>query len=190
MDSLLTPLISSTTRTRLLLRFFSNPGISSYLRALAGELNTSTNTVREELNRLTQAQLLKAHKNGREVRYQANDQHPLFAELMSIAKKVLGIDRVIEDIIEQLGDLRLAMIVDDYAEGRDTGIIDLVLVGSIDQKLLAGLVAKTEGYIKRKIRTLCLTWQEYENLSTTLAKRPCLILWEQGAAVAKQRRLG
>ncbi len=190
MEILLAPLISSNTRAKLLLRFFSNPGVSSYLRALSGEFCLSSNTVREELNRLTEAQLLRAQKNGREVRYQANDKHPLFSELKSIAKKVLGIDRVIEEIIEQLGDLKMAMIMDDYAEGRDSGIIDLVLVGLIDQRLLAELVAKTEGYIKRKIRTLCLTWDEYNNLAPTLAKRPRLILWEQGETVEKQRLLG
>lgn len=185
MDTLLAPLISSSTRARLLLRFFSNPGSSTYLRALASEFDLSTNTVREELNRLTHARLLRTYKNGREVRYQANDQHPLFSELISIVKKVLGIDQVIDNIIARLGDLRLALLVDDYAEGRDTGIIDLVLVGAIDQRQLADLVAKTEAFIERKIRTLCLTREEYERLAPVIRAKPSLVLWKHGTETEK-----
>ncbi len=44
----------------------------------------------------------------------------------------------------------------DYAEGRDTGIVDLVLVGDVNRRNLDDLVAKTERYIQRRIRTLVL----------------------------------
>jgi predicted transcriptional regulator len=178
LQSLLSPLVSSGTRVRLLLRFFGNPQASSYLRELASEMGSSTNSVREELNRLSEAQLLTHAKNGREVRYQANQQHPLFSELISIAQKVLGLDQVLDQIIHRLGDLQLALLVDDYAQGRDTGIIDLVLVGHINPKRLNELVATTEGYIKRKIRTLCLTPEEYDRLGPTLGAKPQMVLWQ------------
>jgi hypothetical protein len=179
MENLLSPLVTSDTRLRLLLRFFSNPMASSYLRELAGELEVSPNAVREELNRLSQAKLLNSFRRGREVRYQANEKHPLFSELSSIMQKILGIDRVVETIIMGLGDLHLAVLVGDYAQGRDTGIIDLVLIGQIKQENVAALVERTEGYIRRKIRTLCLTSEEYKRLSPVLLDRPHLILWDQ-----------
>lgn len=179
MQSLLSPLVSSGTRLRLLLRFFGNPNASSYLRELASEMGSSTNAVREELNRLSEAQLLTHSKNGREVRYQANQQHPLFTELISIAKKVLGLDQVLDQIIHRLGELQLALLLDDYAQGRDTGIIDLVLVGSINPKRLGDLVNTTEAYIKRKIRTLCLTPEEYQTLGETLRQKPHMVLWQR-----------
>lgn len=178
MDSLLSPLVSSGTRVRLLLRFFANPGRSAYLRALAGEYDLSPNAVREELSRLSQAKLLTSFKSGREVHYQANTEHPLFGELVSMVKKALGLDKVVDNIIEQLGELELALLIDDYAMGRDSGIIDLVLVGRIQQKRLAGLVSLTESYIKRKVRTLCLTPEEYANLTANLSSRPHLVLWQ------------
>ncbi len=45
----------------------------------------------------------------------------------------MGIDQVIDGIVDRLGDLERAYLIDDYAEGKDTCIIDLVLVGNIDQ---------------------------------------------------------
>jgi DNA-binding transcriptional ArsR family regulator len=188
MENLLSPLVTSNTRLRLLLRFFSNPGASSYLRELAGELEVSPNAVREELNRLSQAKLLNSFRKGREVRYQANDGHPLYRELFSIVQKILGIDQVIETIVMGLGDLQLALLVDDYAQGRDSGIIDLVLMGNIKQKSVASLVDRTESYIKRKIRTLCLTPEEYERLSPVLLERPHLVLWDRRAEHQARRQ--
>jgi DNA-binding transcriptional ArsR family regulator len=133
MNDLFAGLISSKTRIKLLVRFFFNPGTRAYLRELAKEFQVSTNAVREELNQLTKTKLLTSEKNGRSVYYKANDSHPLFPELRSMVIKVMGLDQVMDSIITRLGHLEQAWLIDDYAEGRDTGIIDLVLVGDIDQ---------------------------------------------------------
>jgi predicted DNA-binding protein YlxM (UPF0122 family) len=178
LDNLFTGLISSKTRIKLLIRFFFNPNTSSYLRELAKEFNVSTNSVREELNQLTRIKLLTSKKSGRQVHYKANQEHPLFPELKSMVSKVLGIDQVIDSIVTRLGDLERAYLLDDYAEGKDTGIIDLLLVGDIDQYHLNDLSRKTERYIKRKIRSLVLSRDEYNQLKPKLKDRPRMLIWE------------
>ncbi|MEI6125256.1 MAG: winged helix-turn-helix domain-containing protein [Pseudomonadota bacterium] len=172
-------IISSQTRVKLLVRFFLNPGTRSYLRGLAKEFNVSTNAVREELNQLTRTELLKTEKNGRQVYYRANQLHPLFPELKSMVSKVMGIDQVLGGIVNRLGDLDYAYLIDDYAEGKDSGIIDLVLVGKIDQNQLRDLSKKTERYIKRKIRSLCMSRDEFKEFECNFKKRPRLLLWEK-----------
>ena len=178
MDNLFAGLIASKTRIKLLTRFFFNPKTRSYLRELAKELNVSTNAVRQELNQLTKTRLLKSEKSGRQVHYMANTEHPLFPELKSMVSKVMGIDRVIDSIVNRLGDLKQAYLIDDYAEGKDTGIVDLLLVGNIDQLHLNDLSRKTERYIKRKIRSLVLSRQEYKKLMPKLKNRPRMLIWE------------
>ena len=178
MDNLFAGLISSKTRIKLLVRFFFNPQTQSYLRELAKEFNVSTNSVREELNQLTKTKLLTSHKSGRQVFYTANQKHPLFSELKSMVGKVMGIDKVIDGIVQRLGDLEKAYLIDDYAEGKDTGILDLVLVGNIDQYHLNDLSRKTERYIKRKIRSLVVSREEYQELLPKLKDRPRVLIWE------------
>jgi predicted DNA-binding protein YlxM (UPF0122 family) len=178
MNNLFAGLISSKTRIKLLVRFFFNPQTRSYLRELAKEFNLSTNAVREELNQLRETKLLKSEKNGRQVYYMANQRHPLFDELKSMVGKVMGIDQVIDGIVNRLGDLEKAYLIDDYAEGKDSGIIDLLLVGDIDQYHLNDLSRKTERYINRKIRSLVLTRSEYNKLRPKLIERPRLLIWE------------
>ena len=177
MENLLSGLISSKTRIKLLTRFFFNPSTRSYLRQLAKEFNLSTNAVREELNQLTKTDLLKSERNGRQVYYMANSEHSLFPELKSMVSKVMGIDQVIDGIVNRLGDLDRAYLIDDYAEGKDTGIIDILLVGDIDQYHLNDLTQKTERYIKRKIRSLVLTEDEYQRMRPQLEKRPHILVW-------------
>lgn len=178
-NDLLSGIIASKTRIKLLTKFFFNPKTRSYLRELAKEFDVSTNAVREELNQLTKTQLLKSEKNGRQVFYQANRDHPLFPELKSMVSKVMGIDKVIDGIVKRLGDLEKAYLIDDYAEGRDTGIVDLLLIGEIDEYHLNDLSRKTEVYIKRKIRSLVLSRGEYREMLPELGQRPKVLIWEK-----------
>lgn len=179
MTDLFDGLISSKTRINLIVRFFFNPGTKAYLRELATDFGVSTNAVREELNQLTKTKLLTSEKNGRSVYYMANSNHPLFPELRSMVSKVMGLDQVIESILTRLGDLEKAYLIDDYAEGKDTGIIDLVLVGNIDQYHLNDLSRKTERYINRKIRTLVLTKEEFSSFEHSLRNRHVLLIWSR-----------
>jgi len=80
---------------------------------------------------------------------------------------------------KRLGNVEKAYILDDYAEGKDTGIIDLLLVGEIDQYHLNDLSRKTERYIKRKIRTLVLSKEEYKEFVPSIQGRSRLLLWKE-----------
>jgi predicted transcriptional regulator len=171
-------LISSKTRVKLITRLFFNPQTRSYLRELAKEFNVSTNSVREELNQLKRTHLLKSEKDGRQIYYMANQEHPLYQDLKSMVSKVMGIDKVVDGIVSRLGDLEKAYLIDDYAEGKDTGVIDLLLVGNIDQHHLNDLSRKTERYIKRKIRSLVLSRAEFNEEFQRLKDRPRILIWE------------
>jgi len=177
-ENLFSGLISSKTRIKLLTRFFFNPEAKSYLRELAREFDVSSNSIREELNQLTNTNLLISEKIGRKIHYMANIKHPIFPELKSMVGKVMGIDQVIDGIVERLGELERAYLIDDYAEGKDSGIIDLLLVGNIDQFHLNDLSRKTERYIKRKIRSMVVSKEEFNDFFPKLKNRPSILIWE------------
>ena len=174
---MLNSLITSQTRIRLLLKFFLNPKTKGYLRQLAKEFGESTNSIRLELNKLTEAQMLSSSNEGRNKIYNANIAHPLFEDIRNIVLKSTGIDKVISDIIKKLGAIELAFIRGDYAIGKDSGLIDLVLVGkNINLSELERVKAKTENLINRKISILVLTFDEYQNLKRNFTKEAKLVL--------------
>ena len=174
---MLESLITSKTRIKLLLKFFINPLTKGYLRELAKEFDVSTNSIRLELNRLEKLNLLISQTQGRTVQYQVNTKNNLFKDIRSITLKYVGIDSLIENIINKIGDLRSAYIIGDYARGMDTGIIDVVLIGNIDKAILNQLVEKTESLIHRRIKWLILSDEEIESFKDTLDISHALKIW-------------
>lgn len=176
---MLDQLITSKTRVKLLLKFFTNPDTKSYLRGLADEFGESTNGIRIELNRLTKAGFLEVNSNGKSKLYKANTSHPLFPEIHSLVKKYLGIDKIIDNILAQLGTVEMAFVTGNYAKGIDSGIIDLIVVGLIDMNYFVNLIDNVEKLIKRKIRYLILSNDEFIKLKDTLNIDKSLVVWEE-----------
>jgi len=177
---MLNTLITSETRIKLLLRFFLNPSNKGYLRQLANDFNESTNSIRVELNRLSEAKFLESSKEGRNKIYKANINHPLFNEIRNIVLKSTGIDQVISNILHKSGEIELAFIKGDYAVGKDSGLIELVVIGDqINQSEIERVKQKTENLIKRKIGTLILTNEEFKRLRKNFEKEQLLVLMQR-----------
>jgi len=177
---MLKSIITSDTKIKLLLKFFLNPKTRGYLRQLSNEFNESTNGIRVELNKLSEAKILSSEFQGRNKVYHANESHPLFSELRNIVLKSTGIDKVISNIIQKAGDIKNAFIRGDYAIGNDSGLIDLVIIGSnLNHPEIERVRKKTEKLIERKISILLLSLEEYKNLESNFEKVPRFFLIEE-----------
>mgnify|MGYP001479124936 CR=1 FL=1 len=176
---MLSTLITSKTRINLLLKFFLNPGTKAYLRELAAEFGESTNAIRVELNRLADAKLLRSTNLGRKVIYRANNKHNLFRDIQSVVRKYVVLDRLVEDVVSRLGSIDAAYVVGDYARGIDSGLIDVVLIGTVNSKTLEKFVLKTGNLIDRKIRPLVLDLEEFEQLRVRLDIDHAMPIWNK-----------
>lgn len=170
-------LISSKTRVKLLLKFFLNSNTTAYLRGLEGEFGESSNAIRLELNRLEQSDMLSSYMNGNKKMFRANIKHPLYNEIHNIVLKHVGVDKIIENVIERLGDVEQVFLCGKFAEGLDSTIIDLIFVGSIDKFYLLNLVDKVEELIGRKVRYLIYSAEEWQGEDTTRFNPVPLLLW-------------
>ncbi|MEN2281278.1 winged helix-turn-helix domain-containing protein [Algoriphagus sp. SE2] len=148
---MLESLVTSKTRIKLLLKFFSHAN-SGYLRSLAKEFEESTNSVRVELNRLTDAGLLVSEEEGKTKVYRANNQHPFYNEIRNMVSKFLGLDDLMERIVKRMGDVEKAYIIGDYALGIDSGTVSMILIGkNLDKEYLEFIKDKTYEKVKRKV---------------------------------------
>ncbi len=170
-------LISSQTRIKLLLKFFLNSNTKAYLRSLESEFSESSNAIRLELNRLEQSGMLSSFMEGNKKMFQANLKHPLFKDVHSIIVKHVGLDKIVEDVVERLGDVEKVYLAGKFAEGLDSSIIDLIFVGSIDKIYLLHLTEKVEKLINRKVRYIIYETEEWTDLLFhTFTPQPVL-LW-------------
>jgi hypothetical protein len=180
---MLEALISSKTRIKLLMRLFLNPGTTAHLRGLAEEFSESTNAVRLELNRFEEAGMITAETQGNKKVYRANNKHPFFSDINNLMLKYVGVDRVIEFIISKMGDLEKVYMSGDYAMGRDSGVIDLVFIGTINKGYLANMIEKAEVLVKKKIRYITYETVEWGQLKEQeLNKSKTLLLWDRETA--------
>lgn len=175
--TMLEALISSKTRIKLLLRLFLNPESKSYLRGLAEEFNESTNSVRLELARFENAGMVKSELVGNKKYYRANAGFSLFNEVRSILLKQTGLNSVIEEVVEKLGDLKRVYLTGDLAKGMQSDIISLVFVGSPDRVYLTHLIHKVESITSKKIQYL--VYSEAESNDLEFESDKFLLLWNE-----------
>jgi len=171
-------LITSQTRIKLLRKFFLNSSTKAHLRGLESEFGESTNAIRLELNRFEEAGLLHSLRDGNKKVYQANRNHPLFGDIHSIIIKEAGIDRVIEKVIHRIGNLICVYLTGDFARGKDSPVIDLILVGeNIDREYLARKVVQAEELVGRKVSYVVLHPDEADNHLLQVKPSDLLPLW-------------
>lgn len=134
------------------MKFFINAANEGHLRGLAIEFNESTNSIRKELNNLSEAGYLEKEQIQNKVQYKANKKHPLFGSLQDIVRKYLGLDTIVEQVLERMGTVHQIVITGDYANGLDTGIIEITIVGKdLNKEYVEKLSSKVEGLISRKV---------------------------------------
>lgn len=170
-------LISSKTRIKLLLKFFLNSKTTAYLRNLESEFGESTNSIRVELNRLTEAGMLTTEPSGNKKLFRVNTQHPLYKELHNIVLKYVGLDQIIENVIKRLGHVEQVYLTGSFSRGLDSSIVDLLIIGEVDKVFLVELVEKAEAIIQRKIRYLIYGADEFAKLDFAVFDSEPLLLW-------------
>ncbi len=136
-----------------MVKFFINAANHGHLRGLAEEFSESTNAIRKELNNLSEAGYLEKEAVRNTISYRANTNHPLFSLLQSVVRRTIGLDTIVATILERMGEVKKVYLIGDYAEGRDTGTIEVVIVGEVlNEEYVEQLAFKIEGEIKRKVK--------------------------------------
>ena len=136
----------------MLIKFFVSAANNGYLNGLANEFNESTNSIRKELNNLSDAGYLLKSKQNNRIIYNADIKHPLFKVLQKIVRQHLGLEEIVETVISRIGNLDLIALIGDYAKGIDSGIIQIVVIGNnVNMEYLEQLEPKIKDKISRNV---------------------------------------
>lgn len=173
---MLDSLITSKTRVKLLVKFFINSSTTSYLRNLETEFGESSNAIRLELNRFEGAGLLSSEVKGNRKYFKANVQHPFYTDIHKLLMKYVGIETLVEKVVNNIGNLKSAYITGDFAQGIQSKLIDLTLVGkNFDYNYINQLVVKAEELVSFKIRYITITEEEMEDFLNR--EEQFLLIW-------------
>ncbi len=174
------PLISSKTRIKLLIKFFLNSSNTAYLRNLEEEFGESTNGIRLELNKFEKAGFLDSFLEGNKKIFKANIHHPLFNDINRIILKIVGIEYVMDYILQRVGNLEFVYLTGKLANGQNSDIVDLILIGNeLNETFLVEQIEKAEKKINKKIRYIVYPTQEFKNNEMTILRINDLLLWSK-----------
>jgi predicted transcriptional regulator len=173
-------LISSKTRIKLLLKFFLNSKNTAYLRNLETEFGESTNAIRIELNKFEKAGFLESFSEGNKKLFTVNTKHPLFKDINRIMMKMVGLEYVVDYVLQRIGDLEKVYLVGKMSRGQSTEIIDLVLVGdNLNKTFLIEQIEKAEKKIEKKIRYVHYGSKEFELTKINEPGMHPLLIWSK-----------
>jgi len=158
-------LITSKTRIKLLMKFFINAQNTGYLRGLETEFGESTNAIRMELNRFEEAGLLVAESERNRKIFRANTQHPWFGDIHKLLLKYTGIEQIVDEVVNRLGNLQRAYVTGEFAQGQPGDNLELLLVGDqFDLEYLDKLIVRAEKMVSFKV--ICRTVATHEEEKT------------------------
>ena len=152
---ILDKIFTGKIRVQLLTKLLLNPASTVYLRGLERDLGVSSNTVRLELNKLSDMQLIQEQaddENTKTKHYSVNTKHPMFKSLRGVIMQYVGLDQIIENVLDKLGNVDEVYLTGDLALGKNNPFVDLVIVGDVDKGYLYQLIEKAETLIDKKIR--------------------------------------
>ena len=156
----------SDSQSRVLRWLFGQPGRGFHLSELRRLTGLGSASLQRELNRLAEAGLLNTDRVGNLRRFQANEQSPVYPELLGLTRKTLGVEPTLREALEPLTpDLKTAWVYGSVAKQSDTAKsdIDVMLVG---EKLTLAKVLKVlvpiEPQLGRKINPTLYTPAEFK----------------------------
>jgi predicted nucleotidyltransferase len=120
--------------------------------------------LQRELQDLTDAGILKSHRQGRMVYYQANADSPLFPDLRGLLLKTAGLVDIMADALKPLRTkIPLAFVYGSIASGqeRSDSDIDLMVIGDISPVDLAVPLRSAREMLGREINPTVYSSTEF-----------------------------
>ena len=153
-------------KSRLFKWLFGMPERSFHLNELLRLTELGSASVQQELKQLTEAGVIKAERVGNMRRFSANAQSPVFAELVSLTRKTVGLKWPLAAALEPLKpELSGAWVYGSVAQHADhaQSDIDIMLIGkNLRLSRIMELLSPVEKELGRKINPTCYTLSEFE----------------------------
>jgi predicted nucleotidyltransferase len=174
------------TRQRVLAVLLLQPETGFHLRELARMTGTHAGTLGRELDKLTEAGLLRRSEQGNQMHYRANRDCPLFEDLAAIFRKTHGVVPALREALSPLDRrIELAWIFGSIARGsaHAGSDVDLLVLGEVGFAELIRAIHPLHESLRREINPVLYSVDEFrtrlrsgEAFARELIEKPKLFL--------------
>jgi uncharacterized protein len=151
----LAQLFCSRVRAEVFRLLFGASPSSLHLREIQRRAGLSLGTVRQDVEKLAALGVVLRRKDGNRVYYAANQSYPLFTEIRGLVLKTCGLADMLGAALkkEKGKGVYCAFVFGSIAQGTATpqSDVDLMVIGDIGLRKLAGLLAGVGNQLGREI---------------------------------------
>ncbi len=161
---MLSDLITSRSRVKLLNVFLSNPSEMYHVRELVRRTGDEINAVRRELSYLEKKGILTKEPRANRVYYFLSKNYEFYYDLLKIGSKTVGLGENVLKNRVKLGRLKYVMFSGKFARRLPKGPedVDLLVVGAVVLPELALLVREEEKRLDTEINYTVMTEEEFD----------------------------
>jgi uncharacterized protein len=159
-------LLFGQTRGRILALLYGVPDQTFFVRQIARQIGTSVGSVQRELETLSEFGLIERSALGRQVFYQANRSHPVFAELHSLVAKTSGIFHLLRSALAPLAKrISFAFVYGSMARGEENAgsDVDLMIIGDVTLDEILAHLTPAERDLTRQINPTVFSLGEFQS---------------------------
>lgn len=161
---MLSDLITSRSRVKLLNVILSYPSEMFHVRELVRRTGDEINAVRRELSYLEKKGILNKEPRANRVYYFLSKNYEFYYDLLRIGSKTIGLGEGILKNRVKLGRIKYTMFSGRFARRLPKGPedVDLLVVGSVVLPELALLVREEEKRLDTEINYTVMTEEEFD----------------------------
>lgn len=159
---MLSDILFGSYRKKVLGLLLLHPDTDYHVRELARATQTAPGTLHKELTRLAAAGLLLRKDQGNQVRYQANRNCPVFAELAGLLRKTTGAAELLSTALTPLQP-PLALIFGSIASGTETAgsDVDVLIIANLGFSEVVRALYPVQAELGREINAVLYNAQEF-----------------------------
>jgi len=164
-NTALLDLLFGDYRQRVLAQLLLQPDAGFHVRELARQTGTTPGTLTRELGKLAGVGLIRRSKIGNQVRYQANRDNPVYAELASLFRKTAGATAQLAAALQPLADrIHVAFVYGSYARGTESAgsDVDVFVLGDVGFAELVQALHPVQQSLQREISPVLYAPAEFK----------------------------
>lgn len=179
-------LLLGAYRSEALAVLLLRPEESFHVREIARLTGIPAGSLHRELKTLEKAGFLLREPLGNQVRYRANQNHPIYTELAEIFRKTSGLGDLLRDALDGLKqNIELAFVFGSVAQGKERSVsdVDVFVVGTASFADVVNALTTVQPRLGREINPVVMSSNEVrEKLSandrflTRVAREPKIFL--------------
>ena len=161
---MLSDLITSKTRVKLLTVFLTQPHEMYHVRECVRRTEEEINAVRRELILLEKKGVLQKEPRANRVYYFLAKDYPFYYDLLRIGAKTIGLGKTILENRAKLGKIKYAMFSGKFVRRikQVPEDVDLMIVGTVVLPELAILIRNEEMRLGTEINYTAMTEEEFK----------------------------